>query len=320
MRSAHRLLDCDVARPFQGRRVLVTGASGFLGWHVAQQGVSGGVDVHTLGRSPGPAGSTFHQADLTDGAAVGVAVAAARPQAIIHCAAPGVTYGAMEFRDMLAVAVNGTEAIYRAAAQLPAPPSVVHVGSGFEYAFSALPVNEEWPIVPSASLYGAAKAAASALAGGFADRLAITIMRPFHIYGAGEGERRLGPHIISQVRAGEPVALTGGEQLRDFIHVGDCSNCLWRALALSLTNPGIRTYNVGSGQSITVRHYIEGLAAALSEAGFHAKLSFGALPYRTHEAMVSLPDTSRWLEVSNGRSQVSLGDGIADLVKTELSR
>ena len=104
------------------------------------------------------------------------------------------------------------------------------------------------------------------------------------------------------------------------IHVGDCSNCLWRALALSLTNPGIRTYNVGSGQSITVRHYIEGLAAALSEAGFHAKLSFGALPYRTHEAMVSLPDTSRWLAVSNWRSQVSLGDGIADLVKTELSR
>jgi CDP-paratose synthetase len=224
----------------------------------------------------------------------------------------------MEFPAMLAVAVNGTEALYRACAQLPLPPPVIHVGSGFEYAFSGVPVDEEWPIVPSASLYGAAKAAASALAGGFSDRLAITIMRPFHIYGAGEVARRLGPHIIAQVRAGEPVALTAGEQLRDFIHVGDCSNCLWRGLDLSVPEPGVRTFNIGSGQAITVRHYIDGLAAALSEAGYPARLEFGALPYRTHEPMVSLPDVGRWLAFSSWRPQVSLADGIADLVTAEL--
>ena len=320
MRPASSLLDETAARPFRGQRVLVTGASGFLGWHVAQHGVMAGVEVHTLGRSPGPPGTTHHQADLTDGSAVDRSVAAAQPQAIIHCAAPGVTYGSMGFADMLAVAVVGTEALYRAAVQLPAPPLVVHVGSGFEYAVSGRAVDEDWPIVPSASLYGAAKAAAAASAGGFADRLSITMVRPFHIYGTGEAQRRLGPQIISQVRGGKPVALTGGEQMRDFLHVADCSHCLWQALALAPAEPGLRAFNLGSGQPISLRGYIEALGEALAESGLHPDLRFGALPYRAHEPMVCLPDISRWRAISGWQPRVSLADGLAELVHTELSR
>ncbi len=316
------ILSTDAAARFAGQRVLLTGASGYLGGHVARQGLAAGVELHELGRRAGVDGASFHRADLTDAAAVARVVAEVRPDAVIHCAAPGVSYGAMDFAAMLAVAVGGTQALYAACAALPHAPVVVHVGSGFEYAASDGPVSEAAPIVPSASLYGAAKAAAAAVAGGFASSLAIMLLRPFHIYGAGEAAGRLGPMLIAQARAGARVALTAGAQQRDFLHVDDCARCIWTALAKAASRPapGLNVLNAGSGVAITLRHFIELLAAELRRAGFAPDLALGELAYRVHEPMVSLPDITRLMATLDWRPQVSLEQGIADLVRRELAR
>jgi nucleoside-diphosphate-sugar epimerase len=317
------ILSDDAAAAFGGRRVLLTGASGFLGGHVAHQALAAGVELHELGRRPGAAGARFHRADLTDAPAVARAVEAAQPVAVIHCAAPGVSFGAMDFAAMLAVAAGGTRALYAACAALATPPAIVHVGSGFEYAASDAPVDEDAPIVPSASLYGAAKAASSAVAGGFAHSLRITLLRPFHIYGAGEAARRLGPMLIAKARAGERIALTAGEQQRDFLHVDDCARCIWVALAKAAEtaeSPGVKVLNCGTGTAITLRHFIEQLAAELRRAGIVPDLALGTLPYRNHEPMVSLPDITRLLATLDWRPRVSLEEGIASLVQGELAR
>jgi len=318
-----RILSLDAAAQFSGQRVLLTGASGFLGKHLARQAVAAGVELHELGRNAGVSDGHFHHADLTDAAAVTRIVTAVRPDAIIHCAAPGVSYGAMDFAAMLAVAVGGTQALYAACAGLPQAPPVVHVGSGFEYAASAVPVNEDAPIIPSASLYGAAKAASSAVAGGYAASLRIMLLRPFHIYGAGEAARRLGPLLIAQARAGERVELTAGEQSRDFLHVDDAARCIWTGLAKAAATadgPGLTVLNCGSGTAITLRHFIEQLAMAMRRAGAAHDLAFGALPYRAHEPMVSLPDVTRLFATLDWLPRVSLEQGIADLVQWELAR
>jgi nucleoside-diphosphate-sugar epimerase len=314
------LLDGDAARPYAGQRVLLTGASGFLGSHVARQALTAGVDLHTLGRSAGSDGALHHQADLTDREAVARVVDAARPQAVIHCAAPGVAYGSMALADMLAVAVGGTEALLDACAALAQPPRVVALGSGFEYAPSDQPVGEDWPIVPSASQYGTAKAAATCVAGGFADRLAITLLRPFHIYGAGEAARRLGPFLIAQARKGELVELTQCEQSRDFLHVDDCAGMLWAALAAQDLAPGLDVLNLGSGQPIALKTFVDLVTAELARHGVTAECRIGALPYRANEPMVSLPDLARWQAMGLRSARVSLEAGVADLVSAELEQ
>ncbi|MDL2352286.1 MAG: NAD(P)-dependent oxidoreductase [Pseudomonadota bacterium] len=318
MRCQSALLDQSAALPFAGQRVLLTGASGFLGWQVARQGLAAGVAVHCLGRSPGPDGTHHHVADLTDREGVGAAVAAITPHAVIHCAAPGVAYGAIALAEMLAVAVLGVEALLDACARLPAPPQVVLVGSGFEYAPAPHAVTEDWPIVPAGSHYGAAKAASSCVAGAFADRLAMTLLRPFHIYGAGEAERRLGPFIIAQARSGKPVELTACAQIRDFLHVDDCAAMIWAALEATTDAPALTLNNLGCGQPISLRTFVETIVAELAARGVAAECRVGALSYRAAEPMVSLPDISRWQVRDLRKARIALADGVADLVTQEL--
>lgn len=320
MRRESALLDQSAALALAGQRVLLTGASGFLGWQVARQGLAAGVKVHCLGRSPGPAGSHHHAADLTDRGGISAAVAAIAPQAVIHCAAPGVAYGGAALADMLAVAALGTEALLDACGQIPAPPKVVLVGSGFEYSAAPHAISEDWPIVPAGSHYGAAKAASACVAGAFADRLAMTLLRPFHIYGAGEAARRLGPFIVAQALGNEPVELTACEQSRDFLHVDDCAAMLWAALGDMPAEPGFTINNLGSGQAITLRQFVETLLSELGARGVTAECRIGALPYRAAEPMVSLPDLSRWQARGLRNARVALAAGVADLVTQELAR
>lgn len=314
------LLDESAARPQAGQRVLLTGSSGFLGWQVARQGLAAGVELHCLGRSPGPDGTRHHPADLTDRAGVAAIVGAIAPQAVIHCAAPGVAYGASALAEMLIVAALGTEALLDACAQLPVPPRVVLVGSGFEYKPSPHAVSEDWPIVPAGSQYGAAKAASACVAGAFSDRLALALLRPFHIYGAGEAARRLGPFIIAQALAGQPVELTACGQQRDFLHVDDCAAMLWAALADQPGEPGLTVNNLGSGQAIRLRTFVDALVAELGSRGVTAECRIGAVPYRAAEPMVSLPDLSRWQARDLRSARVTLAQGVADLVTQELAR
>ncbi len=301
-------------------RVLLTGASGFLGWQVARQGLAAGIELHCLGRSPGPDGTQQHVADLTDRAAVAAAVTEIEPHAVLHCAAPGVAYGAVGLAQMLAVAALGTEALLDACTKLATPPQVVLVGSGFEYAAAAVPVSEGWPIVPASSYYGAAKAASACVAGAFADRLALTLLRPFHIYGAGEAARRLGPFIIAQALAGERVELTACAQQRDFLHVDDCAAMLWAGLGASAAAPGLTINNLGTGRAITLREFVEALVSELAGHAVTADCQIGALPYRAAEPMVSLPDIGRWQQRGLRNARVSLAQGVADLVTQELAQ
>jgi nucleoside-diphosphate-sugar epimerase len=316
------ILSTDAAAHFAGQRVLLTGASGYLGGHVARQALAAGIELHELGRRAGVDGASFHRADLTDAAAVARVVAEVRPDAVIHCAAAGVSYGAMDFVAMLAVAVGGTQALYAACAALLHPPAVVHVGTGYEYTASDLQVDEDAPIVPSASVYGAAKAASSAVAGGYAGSLRIMLLRPFYIYGGDEALGRLGPMLIAKARAGERVALTAGEQQRDFLHVDDAARCIWTALAkaASAETSGLTVLNTGSGTAITLSHFFAVLAAELQRAGYPPDLALGALPYRSDQPMVSLPDITRLLATLDWRPRISLEQGIADLVQRELAR
>ena len=269
---------------WKGGRVLVTGAGGFVGRHVAEMGRRLGAELHVFGRSAPGEDAAFHGGEIEDAARVAAVVAEVAPAGIIHLAAAGVSYGQSDVRGLCRVNALGLANVLEAASQLASPPAVVFAGSGFEYAPLDRARCESDPLLPN-SAYGASKAAATAVASFYAARMPVTVLRPFSIYGAGEPAGRLAAYVIAKTRAGEPVDLTPGEQLRDYAEVGDVAEAFWRALAQPPPIGVLRALNVASGEVITLRAFVEAVADALRGSGLKPDLRFGARPYRSDEMM-----------------------------------
>lgn len=313
-------LSTDAAARLAGRRVLVTGATGFIGQHLVRQGVAAGLEVHAIGRRPGPEGSVYHQADLNQADRLAAIVAKVAPDVLINLASPGVAHGTAAFDEILTALVTGTNALLTACATLPARPVVVHAGSSLEYANQERPIREDDPIVPSGSRYGSAKAVSSAIVGSFAGELSVTLLRPFNIYGAGDVAPRLGSFLLDAARGIGSIDVTASAQVRDFLHVDDCANCFWTAAASALSAPGITVLNVGSGEPRPLRDYIQGIAEVLAEAGLPLDVRFGARPYRPGEPMLNVPDLTRVYQVLDWRPQIGFSEGLADYVRWSLAR
>ena len=260
---ANPILTGDAAASLRGARVLLTGASGFIGGHLARQAVAGGVEVIALGRRPGPEGTRFLAADLADAAATEAAVRQVGPDLILHIASPGVAFGTADFTTILTALVIGGTALLRGAAELARVPHFLQAGTGLEYSPQDRPIREDDPIVPAASSYGAAKAAASALLGGFRGAVPITLVRPFNLYGAGDVAPRLGNALVDKALAGGAI---DGEQLRDFLHVDDLGRLFWDLAAAPAQSDRFACLNAGSGQPQSLRAHIAAIAGVTAGA------------------------------------------------------
>jgi nucleoside-diphosphate-sugar epimerase len=254
-----------------------------------------GAEIHLLGRRAADRGDAqehaFHPVDIEDATRVRDTVTAIAPTGIIHLAAAGVAYGQSDVAALCRVNALGLANLIEAASQLASPPAVVCAGSGFEYAPLGRARRESDPLLPN-SAYGASKAAATAIASCYATRLPVTVLRPFSIYGPGEPAGRLAAYVIERTRAGQPVDLTPGGQLRDYAEVGDVAESFWRALARPPAPGSPRVLNVASGEIITLRAFVEALAEALRAIGLEPDLQFGARPYRSDEMMDYTADVS----------------------------
>ena len=168
---------------------------------------------------------------------------------VFDLAAAGVqrTVGSqLEMLDGNVVLLAG---LLMAVAQNP-PSMVVHTGSWSEYPrpVPGRPITEDGSLLAD-SLYGAAKAAATVFGNALARELRIPFvtLRLFNVYGVGEAQHRLIPYLIDRLSCDEPVDLTGGEQVRDFLHVEDVVEALLAASQPADLVP-YTVYNVCSGR------------------------------------------------------------------------
>lgn len=295
------------------QRVLVTGASGFIGASLTRELIAGGCEVHAVLR---PASSRWrlaalegqyaaHQADLRDLPALRRAVDACRPDVIYHLAADGTVGHNHDHATLLASNLAGTSNLLDALA--PRDYQVlVQAGSSSEYGFQAGAIREDQRLEPR-SVYAVSKAAATLLVQAEAFRgRPVTTVRIFSAYGPWEDSRRLVPYLMYCCLRGERPRVTEGRQPRDFIHVDDCVALLKRAA----TNPAARgqILHAGSGRRQTVR----GMVALVVRLCSGGRLSpeFGAEPTRADEPLQWLADIARTTHLIGWRPQVATDDGI----------
>lgn len=287
------------------RRVLLTGASGFIGRQTIGPLLDLSFDVHAVGNTVTDPRARWYRADLLDQAARRQLVAAVRPQVLLHCAwvtQPGTFWNAPANLDWVAASLD----LARAAAEHGARRMLM-VGSCAEYDWhtpQARPWRETDPCRPAA-LYGVAKDALHRLMAPFAAAGGIDLIwaRLFHLYGPYEAPARFVPGLLSALREGRRVETGPADAMRDFMHVTDAG----RALVHLLAGNGRGTVNVASGRPVTVGA-LAGLAARL--AGRPELLALGAR--RSSEPAAMAADVGR-LHATGFVSNIALEEGLAAL-------
>jgi nucleoside-diphosphate-sugar epimerase len=290
-------------------RVLVTGASGFIGRNAVDALLEQGHEVHAVARRAGAprAGVTWHQVDLLQpGAAEGL-VHAVRAGRLLHLAwyaTPGSFWTAPENERWIDASLRLLRAFGEAGGR-----RVAMVGTCAEYAWDDELLREQDTPLEPATLYGACKHATHVAATGIARQLGVSLAwgRVFFLYGPGEDEARLVSSVARGLLAGEEVPTTDGRQRRDFMHVCDVAGALVALLAGEATG----AVNIASGRAVRVRDVITLIAA---EAGGLERVRFGELPSRAGEPPVIAGDTRRLTEDVGFQAMVGLEQGIRETV------
>lgn len=288
-----------------GKRVLVTGATGFIGYHLCEGLVSLRAEVHGLARGANvgalPAGCRPLSVDLMDYAAVCAAAKSLRPDIIYHLA------GKVTAERDVGLILPMLEGNLMPAAHMLLAASDVGC-ERFVCAGSSEEGSASQPV--ASSPYAGSKAAASAYAQMFHRlyALPIVVLRPFSVYGPRQNDAKLIPYAARSLLRGEPPRLTSGEQVRDFVYVKDVARGFVQAgVAEGILGEG---FDLGTGVGSRVRDIMTLLADVV---GVDITPTFGALPPRSAEED-QVADPARTKDVLGWQARWTLREGLEETV------
>ncbi|HET6795285.1 MAG TPA: SDR family NAD(P)-dependent oxidoreductase [Acidimicrobiales bacterium] len=308
-----------------GRRVLVTGAGGFIGSHVVRALLARGADVHAMSPSVSSVvpprladiAGDIHlvEANVTDRSAMDAVARSVRPELVAHLAAfthVGKSFARVD--ENVATNIQGTVNLLQALAG--DYERFVYTGTSEIYGDVEVPFAEDGPVNP-VSPYAVSKYAGERYCRMFhsAYRWPIVCLRPFNAYGPWQSADRVIPDIILTALKGEDVLMTEGRQTREFNYVED----LTAGFVAALEAPGVEgeVINLGCGEEISMR---EVASRVLSLMGDPVKAHFGALPHRPTEIWRMRSDSSKASRLLGWSGTTDLDTGLSRTIDWFRSR
>ncbi len=302
----------SVLSTLAGRRVLVTGASGFIGRRLCARLLELEAEVHGAAR-----GETFslecdvdsrlssafrwHRCDLTESGSASALLRATEPDVVFHLAS--VVHGSRErrwVRPMLDANLCSTVDLLDGAVEI-----------GCERFVMASSLEEAAPGETVSSPYAAAKTAASIYADLFSNvyELPVTKARIFMVYGPGpQDTNKLVPFVIRELLAGRAPKMSSGRRDVDWVFVDDVVEGLVHASIAEAA--AHQTVDLGTGRLVEVRQVGEMIAERVRRvSGLDVAPEFGALPDRSGE-VVRVADVEATKKRLGWSPEVSLEAGL----------
>ena len=295
-------------------RILLTGATGFIGSQAARSLVEQGHEVHALVRDGADIariadilpririvpGSLTSLADVRD------RIIQLQPEICLHLAwysVPGLYLVSTENILHLQWTLELLQITAEAGCL-----RFVGAGTCLEYDTSKGTLSETGVLAPD-TLYSVCKLATCSIARDFAEKrkMEFAWLRFFYQYGPFEHPKRVVPAVITSLLSGGRAAVSRGTQVRDFLHVADVGSAVAAVATSGIAGP----VNIGSGIPVTVREIVE-ITAEL--CGGPERVDYGAIPQRDGDPAYIVADNSR-LRSTGWEQRFDLRSGLRDSVE-----
>jgi nucleoside-diphosphate-sugar epimerase len=293
------------------KKVLVTGASGFIGRQCLPLLLSKGYEIHALARRRPPETAqtavSWHEIDLLRPGCAAALIREVRPDCILHLAwyaEPGKFWEARENLDwvraslelLCAFADNGGRRI-------------VAAGSCAEYDLSAGECVESVTSLVPATLYGTCKHALERILDTSSRRTGLGTAwgRFFFLYGPHEHPSRVVAYVVRSLLRGEPALCSEGKQILDFLHVEDAASAIVSLIDSEIYGP----VNIGSGRPIAVRAVLQEIGRQLGRLEL---IRFGARA-ASSETDRCWANTERLVKETGWGPRYNLSSGIAQTIE-----
>ena len=271
---------------FKNKRVIVTGASGFIGQHLCKALIEKEAIVVGFSRSTLDSKylSVQYDVDILDQITIRQIVYAVQPDFVVHLAASkDRSVDTAAYREGYETNLMGSLNLINACQDIPVLARFVFLGSTDEYGKLQVPFKETEKEAPI-NAYGASKLAVTELLKTLArsNGFSSVILRPSIVYGPGQDDSMFLPALIRALVEGRNFDMSLGEQTRDFVYVDDLVQAIIQALlAPSLCGDVI---NISSATPIRIDALAKMTANILGK-GAEELLKFGAKDYRTSDVM-----------------------------------
>jgi NAD dependent epimerase/dehydratase len=310
----------------QGKKVLVTGAGGFIGSHLTETLLETGAAVRAFVRynsrnlwgyleelpADKKSGIEVISADLRDFQAVSRAVKNA--DVVFHLGALiGIPYSLQYPFDVVDTNVNGTLNVLQACLEQNVSRIIQTSTSEVYGTAQYTPMDENHPLNPQ-SPYAASKIAADKLAESFhrTYNLPVSILRPFNTFGPRQSLRAIIPSVITQLLQGKKLIIGNLAPRRDFTFVADTV----RGFILLAGKSGVdgEVFNLGTGEDLTIGELVK-LTSTI--VGVEAEIVIEGARLRGNqiEVMQLRSDNSKAVKVLGWKPSYALEEGVGQTVE-----
>jgi nucleoside-diphosphate-sugar epimerase len=292
------------------KRVLVTGATGFIGRHCLPILSTRGYEVHAVSTKSSLDGISdihWHKVDLLNSSKLRDLVADVMPSHLLHFAwyaVPGKYWTSLEnirwvqsSLDLLqAFVANGGE-------------RAVMAGTCAEYDWRYGYCSEKiTPLAPS-TLYGTCKHSLQIILDSLSKQTGLSSAwgRIFFLYGPYEHQDRLTSSVIRSLLMGERARCSHGNQIRDFLYVRDAADAFVALLESDIEGP----VNIGSGRPIVLRDIVQ----KISDKIIHRdNVEFGLVPVSLEDPFLLVADVRRLTKEMDWAPKYSLDQGLDETI------
>ncbi len=293
------------------KRVLLTGATGFIGRHCLPLLVERGYEVHAVSSRTTPADQPnlyWHRADMLDSGQVGAVIDDIKPMYLLHFSWYAVLGKFWTSPDNFRWVQASLELLQKFARE--GGRRAVMAGTCAEYDWRYGFCSETvTPLFPT-TLYGICKHSLQLMLGSFSKHMGLSAAwgRIFFLFGPHEHPDRLVAYVIRSLLRGEPARCSHGNQIRDFLYVQDVAEAFVALLESTVSGP----VNIASGKPVALRDVINTIAKIQNRPDL---IELGIMPTREDEPQLLLADVRRLREEVGWKPKYDLETALRKTIK-----